>query len=67
MAFPQLAARLVGSTLDDEAVQSVVNDAASEFDPGGDLHASPEYRRHLAVVLAARMLRAAYDDARKAS
>ena len=67
MAFPQLAARLVGSKLEDDALQSVVNDAASEFDPGGDLHASPEYRRQLAAVLAARMLRAAYAGARKAS
>lgn len=67
MAFPQLAARLVGSKLEDDAVQSVVNDAATEFDPGGDLHASPEYRRQLAAVLAKRMLRAAYDGARKAA
>ncbi len=67
MAFPQLAARLVGSKLEDDALQSVVDDAASEFDPGGDLHASPEYRRQLAAVLAARMLRAAYAGARKAS
>ena len=67
MAFPQLAARLVGGTLADDVVHSVAHDAAAEFDPGGDLHASPEYRRHLAAVLAARMLRAAYDGARKAS
>jgi xanthine dehydrogenase iron-sulfur cluster and FAD-binding subunit A len=67
MAFPQLAARLVGSKLEDELLQSVVTDAAGAFDPGGDLHASPEYRRQLATVLAARMLRAAYDGARKAS
>jgi CO/xanthine dehydrogenase FAD-binding subunit len=67
MAFPDLAARLVGTKLEDDVVQSVVNDAASAFDPGGDLHASPEYRRQLAMVLATRMLRAAYDGARKAS
>ena len=67
MAFPKLATRLVGSKLQDDVVQSVVNDAATEFDPGGDLHASPEYRRQLAAVLAARMLRAAYVGARKAS
>lgn len=65
MAFPQLAARLVGTKLDDDVVKSVVNDAATAFDPGGDLHASPDYRRQLAGVLAARMLRAAYEDASK--
>ena len=63
MAFPQLAARLVGSKLEDDIVESVVNDAATEFDPGGDLHASPDYRRQLATVLATRMLRAAYENA----
>jgi CO/xanthine dehydrogenase FAD-binding subunit len=67
MAFPDLAARLIGTKLEDEVVQAVVNDAATAFDPGGDLHASPEYRRQLATVLATRMLRAAYDGARKAS
>ncbi len=65
MTFPKLAARLLGTILDDEVVQSVVNDAAAEFDPGGDLHANAEYRRQLAAVLATRMLRAACEDARK--
>ena len=65
--FPKLAARLIGSKLEDDIVESVVNDAATEFDPGGDLHASPGYRRQLAAVLATRMLRAAYDGARKPS
>ena len=67
IGFPDLAARLIGTKLEDEVVQAVVNDAATAFDPGGDLHASPEYRRQLATVLATRMLRAAYDGARKAS
>jgi len=64
MAFPQLAARLVGTTLDDAAIDEVANQAVSAFDPGGDLHASPGYRRQLAAVLATRMLRAARDEAR---
>jgi CO/xanthine dehydrogenase FAD-binding subunit len=64
MAFPAIAAQLVGSSLDDTTIDEVANHAVSAFDPGGDLHASPGYRRQLAAVLAARMLRAARDAAR---
>jgi len=63
LAFPKLAARLIGTRLDAEAVQSVAHDAAAELDPGGDLHASAGYRKHLAAVLAARVLRSAYEQA----
>jgi CO/xanthine dehydrogenase FAD-binding subunit len=64
LAFPDLAARLNGSMLEDAVLQSVARDAANELDPGGDLHASAGYRKHLAAVLAIRVLRAAYDEAR---
>jgi CO/xanthine dehydrogenase FAD-binding subunit len=64
LAFPKLAARLLGTRLEAEVVQSVAHDAAVELDPGSDLHASAGYRKHLAAVLAARMLRAAYEQAR---
>jgi CO/xanthine dehydrogenase FAD-binding subunit len=64
LAFPALAARLNGSMLEDAVLQSVAHDAANELDPGGDLHASAGYRKHLAAVLAIRVLRAAYDEAR---
>ncbi|HEV2008379.1 MAG TPA: FAD binding domain-containing protein [Burkholderiales bacterium] len=63
LAFPKLAARLIGTRLEAEVVQSVAHDAALELDPGGDLHASAGYRKHLAAVLAARALRAAHEDA----
>src|SRR5450631_347795 len=59
LAFPTLAVRLVGTRLEDALLQEVAQDAATELDPGGDLHASPGYRKHLATVLAARILRAA--------
>jgi CO/xanthine dehydrogenase FAD-binding subunit len=64
LAFPALAAQLIGTSLDDAAINEVANQAVSAFDPGGDLHASPGYRRQLAAVLAARMLRAARDEAK---
>jgi CO/xanthine dehydrogenase FAD-binding subunit len=64
LAFPGLAAHLVGTRVEAALVQSVAQDAAVELDPGGDLHASADYRKRLAAVLAARVLRAAYDQAR---
>ena len=63
IAFPALAERLIGTRLDDDVTQSVAHDAAAELDPGSDLHASAAYRRHLAVVLAARVLREAHAEA----
>lgn len=64
LAFPKLAARLIATRLEAEVVQSAAHDAALELDPGGDLHASAGYRKHLAAVLAARTLRAAHENAR---
>jgi len=64
LAFPGLAAHLLGTRLDAAVLQSVAQDAAIELDPGNDLHASAGYRKHLAAVLAARALRAAFDQAK---
>ena len=64
LAFESLAANLAGLRFDDDNVRSVAREAARLLDPGSDLHASAAYRTHLAEVLAARALRAAYDDAR---
>jgi len=64
LAFPKIAARLVGTRLDDAAVNDAAQAAATETEPGSDLHASAEYRRHLAGVLAARALREARERAR---
>jgi carbon-monoxide dehydrogenase medium subunit len=38
--------------------------ALEQLDPVDDLHASADYRAQLVRVLTARVLRAAYDDAR---
>ena len=64
LAFPKIAARLVGTRLDDQAIDAAAVDAVNETDPGSDLHATKEYRRHLARALAARALREARDNAR---
>jgi len=63
LAFPALSARLIGTRLDDDLVQSVAQEAAVQLDAGSDLHASEEYRKHLATVLAARVIRAAAAEA----
>jgi CO/xanthine dehydrogenase FAD-binding subunit len=39
--------------------------AAAQCEPGDDLHASAAYRRHLAQVLATRVLRAAQQQAER--
>jgi CO/xanthine dehydrogenase FAD-binding subunit len=66
LAFPEIAARLVGTKLDDQAIEGAAGEAAKETDPGADLHATKEYRRHLARVLAARALREACQRAGRA-
>jgi CO/xanthine dehydrogenase FAD-binding subunit len=66
LAFPKIAARLIGTKLEDKAIEDAADSAAGETDPGSDLHATKEYRRHLARVLAARALRTARERANAA-
>ena len=66
LAFPKIAARLVGTELGDKAIEDAASEAAKETEPGSDLHATREYRRHLARVLGARALREARERARSA-
>jgi CO/xanthine dehydrogenase FAD-binding subunit len=63
LGFPKLAAGLVGSSLNEELIRETVQRAAAESEPGSDLHASAEYRRHLAGVLLARALRGSFEKA----
>ena len=65
LAFPALTARLVGSRPTPADLDDLARDAAAQTEPNDDLHASSEYRRHLARVLAARALRAALEDAER--
>ena len=64
-AFPALAARLVGSRLDDGMLREVAREAASQVEPTNDLQATAAYRSHLAAVLAERVLRSARNEAFK--
>ena len=50
------AEQLVGRTPNAEAIASVAEETAATLDPPGDIHATPEYRRHLAGVLVRRAL-----------
>lgn len=61
----QAAEMLRGQTLTPEAIRLAAKKAAtSDIDPGSDIHASAEYRRHLAEVIARRALEEALDKAR---
>lgn len=61
----QAAETLRGQALTPEAIRAAAETAAAvDIDPGGDIHASAEYRRHLAEVLACRALEIAFERAK---
>ncbi len=64
VAFPDVAKRLVGTRLEDAAIDDAARAAAALLEPGSDMHATAAYRKHLAGVLGARVLKAARDEAR---
>jgi len=58
---------LLGQEGSDKLVDEAAEIAATkDIDPPGDIHASPEYRRHLAKVLTKQVLFQAFQRARKA-
>ncbi|MEM7587299.1 MAG: xanthine dehydrogenase family protein subunit M [Acidobacteriota bacterium] len=64
---PRAAQLLVGTSLDEEAMQAAADMAAEhEIEPSGDIHASEAYKRHLARVLTVRVLREANERAKQA-
>ena len=63
LALPEVGAQLVGLPLNDRTIADSAAAAVDLIDPEGDLHASADYRRHLARILVERVLRAARDDA----
>jgi CO/xanthine dehydrogenase FAD-binding subunit len=60
LAFASLAAKLVGTRPGDADFDDLAREAAAQTEPSGDLHASAAYRRHVARVLAARVLHDAH-------
>jgi len=60
LAFPDLAAALLGRRIEPRLAHDIAEEAAARAEPGSDPHADAEYRRHLAAVLLRRaLLRAA--------
>jgi carbon-monoxide dehydrogenase medium subunit len=60
----QATGLLSGQTLTPEAIRAAAETAAStDVDPGSDIHASADYRRHLVKVLARQALTQAFDRA----
>jgi len=57
------AALLVGQRPSAVAIEAAAAAAASEINPTGNVHASPEYQRHLARVLTRRALNRAFERA----
>jgi carbon-monoxide dehydrogenase medium subunit len=65
MVAHQAGEMLKNQALTRESMRAAAEAAARlDIDPGSDIHASAEYRRHLAGILAFRALEKAYDRAR---
>jgi len=58
---------LLGSAAGPEALRAAAEAALDILDPAGDLHATADYRRHLAGVLLRRAVAQAYDRASAAA
>jgi CO/xanthine dehydrogenase FAD-binding subunit len=59
-------ASLVGHEITPDLISEAASIAASQdIDPGSDIHATADFRRHLAEVLARRALQRAYDRAQQ--
>jgi len=56
---------LEGQVLNDELIQSVAQQACAELSPRTDLHASAEFRKHLAATVMVRVLNQAWAQARE--
>jgi carbon-monoxide dehydrogenase medium subunit len=65
ISAPEAAGMLQGEELTPDLAAAAAHKAASdEIDPGSDIHATADFRRHLAEVLTRRALAEAYQRAR---
>ena len=55
-AFPELAQQLAGYRIDPGMAKEMAQAALKQTEPGSDLHANADYRRHLGVVMLTRVL-----------
>jgi aerobic carbon-monoxide dehydrogenase medium subunit len=60
---PSAEALLVGNAPTPDAIAAAVEAARADLHPADDIHASAAYRRHVAGILAGRVLRTAADGA----
>lgn len=56
LAFPDLAETLIGHRIASALAREVAEAAVARSDPGSDLQADPDYRRHIATVLLTRVI-----------
>jgi CO/xanthine dehydrogenase FAD-binding subunit len=61
----QLESRLAGGDSAESAVRESARGTTAELDPPSDVHASADYRRHLAEVVAVRAVVDATERARR--
>ena len=62
LVYPELAASLIGQQLTPAMAKDIAHAAAQQSQPGSDMHASAEYRKHLAQALMTRALMNAYEQ-----
>ena len=64
MCIPEFETELIGQTLADGLPDATLDLIANRINPGSDQHASADYRRRVARVLANRAIGEAVADAR---
>jgi carbon-monoxide dehydrogenase medium subunit len=65
LRHPDAEAALKGELLSDAVMERAIQVACARLEPRQDLHASPEFRRHLAAVLMRRCLQQACERAQR--
>ena len=66
MVADKAATAMIGKIPSSELIAEIAwNAAQNEIDPTGDIHATAEYKRHLAYVLGKRAIRQAISRARE--